>query len=129
MIKGCSFSKLKKIIKLLGRRRDEELTLEEDYIEKNRNTNNRLPSLDAIKRILMNKNKTWLDLYSISIDDYLSFEEFKTKFSNLYDRDEYIKFQKRDTNLPLYSDLENIYASSGYNIDFWNNPIGNDDEF
>ena len=77
----------------------------------------------------MNKNKTWLDLYSISIDEYLSYEEFKTKFSNLYDRDEYIKFQKRDTNLPLYSDLENIYASSGYNIDFWNNPIGNDDEF
>ena len=129
MIKGCSFSKLKKIINLLGGRRYEELTLEEDYIEKIRNTNNRLPSLDVIKRILMNKNKTWLDLYSISIDDYLSYEEFKTKFSNLYDRDEYIKFQKRDTNLPLYSDLENIYASSGYNIDFWNNPIGNDDEF
>ena len=129
MIKGCSFSKLKKIIKLLGGRKHDEITLEEDYIQKTRDINNRLPSLDIVKRELIMKNKTWLDLYSISVNKYIKYDEFKARFSNLYDKDKYKKFQEDDKTLPPYSDLEEMYSFAGYNVDFWYNPIGNDNEF
>ena len=118
LINGCSYTKIKEIIQRLGNDIIDK-TPREDYIEKYNNCHN-LPSLDVIETILNHSKKSWLDLYSINISNYYSYNEFYDKYNNLHDIDKYIEVSKLDDKSPPYNLLEDIYKHHGYNMNFWN---------
>jgi len=128
MIKGCSYTNLKKLIKLMKFRNNDVYSLREDYINKQR-LNKRLPQLETVESILKRTNKSWFNLYNIDISKYSNYNDFNSKYGSLYDKNKYIKLSREDDKVPPYSDLEDLYRNYGYNINFWYNPVGDIDEF
>lgn len=125
-MKGNGFKETKKIIKLHKYRENDELSLREDYIKK-LEMNNTLPTIETIESILNRADKTWFELYDIDISNYYKYDEFQSKYGSLYDKNKY-KYET-DIHAAPYSDLEELYKRNGYNINFWNNPIGCFEEF
>lgn len=129
LIKGNGFLNIKKLIKLLNFRENDSLSLREDYLKNKLVKDNTLPKVEVLESILSKSNKTWFDLYDMDISNYYTFDDFQSKFGSLYNSSKYIELSKLDINAPLYSDLEELYRKFGYNINFWNDPIGNNEEF
>ncbi len=111
----------------MGQRKDTDLTLQEDYSGKIKE--NRLLPISQVDKILKVNNKSWFDLYSMDISIYPNFNDFKEENGKLYDRDKYISLTKLNKEIPSYTDLENLYNKYGYNVNFWYDPIGCEDEF
>ena len=128
-MKGNGFLNIKKLIKLLNFRENDSLSLREDYLKNKLVKDNTLPKVEVLESILSKSKKTWFDLYDMDISNYYTFDEFQSKFGSLYNSSKYIELSKLDINAPLYSDLEELYRKFGYNINFWNDPIGNNEEF
>ena len=127
LIRGCTYKKLKKIILAMGQRKDDNLSLQIDY--RNKSKEHRLLTIENVDKILKINNKTWFDLYSMDISKYPNYYKFKEEYGKLYDRDKYISLSNSNQDIPPYSDLENLYNNFGYNVNFWYDPIGCEDEF
>jgi len=113
IIKRCNIGKLKitmikKNIQTLGGRKDNSKTYVEDY-KKTKQLKMGLPDYDWIKEYMERNNYTWLDLYSVDVKGYMTWEEFEKKYYNTQES-EY-------NDMPLIHDLEDIYPK--YNKRFW----------
>ena len=123
IIKRCNIGKLKitmikKNIQTLGGRKDDSKTYVEDY-KKTKQLKMGLPDYDWIKEYMERNNYTWLDLYSVDVKRYMSWDEFEKN---------YYKTQESEYNdMPLIHDLEDIYPK--YNKRFWDESGIDCDEF
>ena len=123
IIKRCNIGKLKismikKNIQILGGRKGDSNTYVEDY-KTTKQLKMGLPDYDWIKEYMDRNNYTWLDLYSVDVKRYMTWEEFEKK---------YYKTQESEYNdMPLLHDLEDIYPK--YNKRFWDDSGLDGDEF
>lgn len=123
IIKRCNIGKLKitiikKNIQTLGGRKDNSKTYVDDY-KKMKQLKMGLPDYDWIKEYMERNNYTWLDLYSVDVQQYMSWDEFEKK---------YYKTQESDYNdMPALHDLEDVYPK--YNKRFWDESGIDCDEF
>jgi len=129
LMKGSGFLNIKKLIKLLNFRENDSLSLREDYINDKLAKDTTLPKIEVIESILNKSKKTWFELYDIDISNYYTYTDFQSKYGSLYNSNKYIDLSIIDIQAPSYSDLEELYRTYGYNINFWNDPIGCNEEF
>ena len=115
---------IKKLIKLLNFRENDSLSLREDYINDKLEKDTTLPKIEVLESILNKSKKTWFELYDIDISNYYTYTDFQSMYGSLYNSNKYIHLSRTDIQAPLYSDLEELYRKYGYNINFWNDPIG-----
>ena len=123
IIKRCNLGKLKitmikKNILTLGGRKDDSKTYVEDY-KKNKQLKMGLPDYDWIKEYMERNNYTWLDLYSVDVQQYMTWVDFEKKYN---------KTQESEYNdMPALHDLEDVYPK--YNKRFWDDSGLDCDEF
>lgn len=129
LLKGNGFLNIKKLITLLNFRENDSLSLREDYLKDKLAKDITLPKIEVLESILMKSKKTWFQLYDIDTSNYYTYTEFQSKFGSLYNSNKYIDLSETDTQAPSYSDLDELYRKYGYNINFWNDPVGCKEEF
>lgn len=115
--KNMRMDAMKKRIQLLGGRKDDSNNYLQDYkVDKMGKMS--LPDLDFLYKFLETNDYTVIDLYSVDVSQYPTWQEFHKKYYNTY-QDDYIRLTNQSDNLPKIHDLSDIYEN--YNEDFWNN--------
>ena len=121
-----TFPSCKRIVQKMGGRKDENITFYADY-EKNKQGINGLPDINWMKKYLERNDKSWIELYSFDISEYLTWSEFEKKYKKKFTYAEYAEKVKDNVRLPKVYDLEDIYGNSNYNRGFWDDSCYDDE--
>ena len=117
-----TFPSCKRIIQKMGGRKEKNLTFYVDY-EKNKQKINGLPDINWMDDYLNKNNKSWIELYSFDISEFLDWSEFEDRYKRKITREDYKNINKHIMKLPEIHDLEDIYGRSNYNQRFWDDSL------
>ena len=115
--KRMQFETMKRYIREMGCRKDDSNNYLKDYRD-TKQGNRGLPDLDFLYKFLETNDYTVIDLYSVDVSKYPTWQEFHKKYYNIY-QDDYIRLTNQSDKIPKIHDLSDIYEN--YNEDFWNN--------
>ena len=125
--KRLQFETMKRYIREMGGRKEENITFYSDY-EKNKQGINGLPDINWMKKYLDQKDKSWIELYSFDISEFPTWSEFEKKYKKKLTYDEYEEKLKYNKGIPKAHDLEDIYGKYNYNRGFWDDTL-NEEEY